>query len=172
MKLSIAQIVKIPGGVQPFELRARWEELPQRDSSVSFEGEILVQGEARNMSEGVIDVQGSIQGVYCAQCSRCLKDVPVELTIDFEERFARTEDQDGEISLYEGETLDLDDVIQDNILLSLPSWVLCSENCRGLCPTCGADRNITHCSCREEETGEENHPLSKLKALLNDDEEV
>ena len=47
-------------------------------------------------------------------------------------------------------TLDLDELLRADILLSLPSKILCKEDCKGLCSVCGADRNKQECHCEEK----------------------
>src|SRR5205814_8075012 len=55
---------------------------------------------------------------------------------------------DAEIGFYEGVGLELNDVLREFVLLALPMQRLCSENCKGICPECGQNRNQNECSCR------------------------
>ncbi len=59
---------------------------------------------------------------------------------------AITEDET-EIGYYEKSGLPLEDVVREQVLLTLPGRTLCREDCKGLCPHCGADRNATECTC-------------------------
>jgi uncharacterized protein len=52
-----------------------------------------------------------------------------------------------EIGYYQGDSLALEDVLREQVLLSLPLKTLCKPDCKGLCPRCGADRNRQPCSC-------------------------
>jgi len=52
---------------------------------------------------------------------------------------------------YEGDAVDLDELVREQILLALPSRRLCREECKGLCPTCGADLNAGRCACEQRE---------------------
>jgi len=56
-------------------------------------------------------------------------------------------DRDEEAYPLSGDELDLEPLARDAILLELPLAPLCSENCRGLCPACGANRNTDPCDC-------------------------
>ena len=62
------------------------------------------------------------------------------------------------------------DAVSDALLLELPYRFLCSENCQGICPVCGKNRNIAPCTCQEG--GERQNPFSALSELLTEDEEV
>ena len=56
--------------------------------------------------------------------------------------------EEAEMGFYEGDGLELNDVLREFVLLALPMQRLCSENCKGICPECGQNRNQNECSCR------------------------
>jgi uncharacterized protein len=71
-------------------------------------------------------------------------------------------DEEMEVDFIKGETIDLDDVIREQIYLSVPMKCVCKTTCRGLCPQCGANLNVAPCSCKSES----GHPaFSKLEKL-------
>ena len=73
-----------------------------------------------------------------------------------------------DLYLYEGKELDLTDMATDAATLALPMQWRCRPDCKGLCPVCGADRNLTSCSCRQD-SGKEN-PFAVLQQLMTEDE--
>jgi uncharacterized protein len=85
-------------------------------------------------------------------CSRCLS--PFEKTLSgqwtqvFTNRADRAEQE--EICFVEGDHIDLTPYVREAVLLEIPYAPVCREECRGLCPECGADRNWETCSCRTE----------------------
>jgi len=93
-------------------------------------------------------------------CARCLEPVQQDVKRDFdllyrplgadagreETPVAGTE---AEISYYEGEGLLLEDVLREQVLLAVPVKVICRQDCKGLCPQCGANLNFAKCSCSE-----------------------
>ncbi|WP_124727639.1 YceD family protein [Staphylospora marina] len=88
-------------------------------------------------------------------CSRCLQEFRVDLSGSWTEHFTDDpemagETEDGEIHPVEGETLNLDPFVREAVLLQLPYVPVCREDCKGLCPVCGADRNRNSCECRVE----------------------
>ena len=71
------------------------------------------------------------------------------------------------LAAYEGDAVDLDELVREQITLALPSRRLCREECKGLCPKCGADLNAAECSCERGEidpaaAAGDNRPLSVL----------
>ena len=97
-------------------------------------------------------------------CASCLTgfelDVPVIFNLTLKPRPASSgelpEDleltrEDLEECFYEGETIDLDEILREQLLLALPMYPRCQESCRGLCPVCGVNLNEQSCSCEREE---------------------
>jgi uncharacterized protein len=122
--------------------------------SVRLQGKVAPVGEGFTVS-GVVSTRGDLL------CSRCLSPVPWQGEEDFfvELRYP-PEGSDEEIELAEadlevvfidGDTLDLVDLAVEQVMLSLPMRVLCAPDCAGLCPTCGANRNLDpECGCQPE----------------------
>jgi uncharacterized protein len=54
---------------------------------------------------------------------------------------------DLDLSTFDGEGIDVDELVTEELLLAVPDQILCSENCKGICATCGVDRNLTECGC-------------------------
>jgi uncharacterized protein len=97
-------------------------------------------------------IEADISGKAKLQCSRCLKEVPQDFSFSIDEVFSISDeeiivdpDEDGE--WFAGSEADIDQMISDEIQLILPQSVLCREDCKGLCPVCGCDRNTTDCGC-------------------------
>jgi uncharacterized protein len=89
---------------------------------------------------------------------------PVELPIstEFTERFVRAvswaaadqhelREEDLNLAVFDGEAIELDDLVREELLLAVPVNVLCSEECQGLCAVCGIDRNLSNCECKSNE---------------------
>jgi uncharacterized protein len=114
------EVIGVPEGA-PIELDLRLESV--------VEG-VLVTGTARMEAVG--------------ECVRCLRDVTVPIEVDVQELFvhdASSEagyDDDEEVSLLQGDLVDLEPVIRDDVVLDLPFQPLCTPDCSGLCVTCGA----------------------------------
>ncbi len=128
--------------------------------AVNGRAELLV--EHRGPKEFVEDIRirAKLAGHFDLLCARCLTSVPTPLETSFDLIFrpggidaesgehAITEDET-EIGYYEKSGLPLEDVVREQVLLTLPGRALCQEACKGLCPQCGADRNAGDCGCGE-----------------------
>jgi uncharacterized protein len=131
-----------------------------RDLAATGRAEVL--HEHRGPKEIVADIRlkGSFRGTFQAPCARCVEPVEHELTEEFDLLFRPAEvDANGaehaittpetEIGYYENGGLTLEDVLREQVLLSLPAKTLCQPDCKGLCPRCGLNRNETACSCEQ-----------------------
>lgn len=134
----------------------------------------------------VLLLEGSITTSVVAPCSRCLVYYEEPLRVPVSEQFmleARPSGPGGRYSevviveedenpdahlLFEGMLFNLTELLRQNITLALPTQPLHDEDCQGLCPKCGKDRNEGPCDCQPEIS----HPaLAKLSALLEDNGE-
>lgn len=99
---------------------------------------------------------GHITGRVAGQCGRCLEEYEFVLEKDFSVVLvpkrvlpadAQLNEEDLDLSFYEGEQVDLSPLVQEQILLALPTRPLCRESCKGLCSQCGVDLNTQTCAC-------------------------
>lgn len=92
--------------------------------------------------EGVL-VTGTADVVVAGQCSRCLEPIDDAMQVDVQELFVYpdSEIKDEEAHRIDGELIDLEPVLRDAVVLDLPFQPLCSADCAGLCPECGANLN-------------------------------
>lgn len=114
---------------------------------------LRVDLEAAEVGEGVL-VRGEFEGTVEAECRRCLTQVPVKLRDRVDMLFesltgSETEELAGEVYPLpaRGDVLDVSEAFREQVLLRMPDYVLCSEECRGLCPQCGTDLNRATCDC-------------------------
>jgi len=127
--------------------------------------EVLAQGEVTTRME--------------LQCSRCLRNFPRDMDMSINVVYHPVEELRGEerhevredeldMGFYEDDELDIQDLVVEQILLNVPMKPLCSESCRGICPKCGADKNVNPCTCEQKETDPR---LAVLKKLLEEGKE-
>lgn len=111
----------------------------------------------------IVEVEGKIETVVRLSCSRCLKEFEMPLVTPFAVAYTRqlpeVIDEFGEeeielsaeesgLILFHGDEIDLRDGIQEEVVMALPLRPLCREDCKGLCPQCGADLNEGDCGCK------------------------
>ncbi len=94
--------------------------------------------------------RGKLETAVASACRRCL--APVLRPVDAEVDVLFTEDQEADdpsVYLLAPDTrqLDLSDAVREELILAAPDYVLCREDCRGLCPRCGKDLNDGPCQC-------------------------
>jgi uncharacterized protein len=91
--------------------------------------------------EGVL-VTGSARAGLSGECARCLEPISDQIEVTFQELFLYDDDQasseDDEVSMLEGDLLDLEPLLRDAVVLALPFQPLCRDDCPGLCVECGA----------------------------------
>ena len=103
-------------------------------------------------------LEGTVRTVLELPCSRCLEPyrLPVDAAIDLRylpvtERSSDDEkevaEEDVDISFYEDDQIDLSELLREQFYLALPMKPLCRDDCRGLCPQCGVNRNTGTCDC-------------------------
>ena len=133
------------------DLSERWSLAGEAETSGS--AELLDRDGART-----VRVRGRIKALIEYACDLCLKDLQLRFDSKFELFFypvemieeggeAAISREQTEVGFYAGEGVDLADVVREQLLLWLPVRSVCSASCKGLCPTCGIDRNTGQCNC-------------------------
>lgn len=167
MFISVSDALKNPGQSYPLQAETAISDLEVMGDPLSFEN-IVVKGEIIG-AEDSVNVIADITAVAHTRCSRCLGDMTLPVTASVNENFVRTPDPE-DPDQYEllGYQIDLDPLVKDALLLEIPIRFLCSEDCKGLCPVCGVNRNLVSCTCHEGV--EKENPFSALKVMFNNEE--
>ena len=112
-----------------------------------------MSGKIVNMAS-YIEFTTAIEYSYSTVCSRCLKKLERNMRLDLSFPVAVSLENDNEADEYiipQNGKIDLQEICAENFLLNLPIRELCSEDCKGLCPRCGADLNVSECSCPKKD---------------------
>ena len=148
--------------------------LDLEDEQVRLVSPARLEGRARRKGEEV-RLSGKITAEVEIDCDRCLTPTRAPLEVEFDTSFIPSEvaagapenvellAEDMGLAAYEGGEVDLDELVREQILLALPTRRLCREECRGLCPHCGADLNAGDCSCERGEVDPRWAALADLK---------
>ncbi len=122
--------------------------------SVTFPRPARVAVELRRVERGV-QIDGAIEADVAGSCDRCLDEVVVPIHVDVDERFdppSGSSDPFGDNNVLSGTDLDIGDLVRQLVTAALPFGLVCSEDCRGLCATCGQSKNAGGgCDCPEME---------------------
>ncbi len=154
-------LVRMPPDGLVFKHQYKAGELDIRDYDFILQEPPLVSG---RVDRAGLDmrVRGEVRAKLSATCDRCLNEVAIPVGIPFDLLYApgdpgaghtgehELHDRDLDFAVYENDQINLDDLVLEQLELSLPGRVLCREDCRGLCPQCGADLNVEQCNCKPE----------------------
>lgn len=139
IKFSVSRVEKEPVFLEGSESPEFWA-LPEDDP---YTGVSPVEYSLTVKSvSGSILVSGTVSGKVAASCGRCLQEFELEILNDDIELYYAKED-------IREEEMDISDDIRDELLIGLPMNPLCKDECLGLCPVCGIDRNKKKCSCAQ-----------------------
>ncbi|MGI5895252.1 MAG: YceD family protein [Candidatus Merdivicinus sp.] len=123
---------------------------------------------------------GVVRLVFCVKfsldlvCDRCLEPFTREENLTFSHILVQkleSEEEDEDYILCPGGELDLDELVRTDVLLELPTKVLCREDCKGLCGQCGQNLNFGSCKCEKKEIDPRLAVLSQLLDSMKEDSE-
>jgi uncharacterized protein len=181
MEFKVSELEKDP---IEFDLRlapgaVEYGEELEQNGPLATSGRAEVLHEHRGPKEIVADIRlkGSYAGAFKVPCARCVDPVDISLAAEFDLIFrpvgADSESsersisaQETEIGYYQGDSLLLEDVLREQVLLSLPVRTLCKPDCKGLCPRCGKNRNLEACSCEEASSDPRWEALAGLRGRM------
>lgn len=172
-KLSV-QLTEIPEEGLDLADEVQPDELGLLPEEAQVSGPLSLSARVTNVGDHVY-VDGVIDGTFVRECVRCLKTYEAYTEAPFtaayqlsdptvrsrgratkdrhqesdEERGLETSDQEEDVYVCTGDRAELAEMLREHIILSTPMQPLCHEECRGLCPVCGRDRNEEACSCIE-----------------------
>jgi len=158
MRIDVAELKLERGAVMEFACSEHLPPLDFAGEKIPFATPVQVTGQVVNTGYAFL-VSGTVDTVLQVPCSRCLEIFAYPLGTDFTALFreesvppaAADEDTAVEAYPFSGDSIDLTDIVQESIVLAVPMKPVCREDCRGLCPQCGQNRNTGECTCQEEQ---------------------
>ncbi len=143
LRVNAVELLRQPGAVRPVEVLI--EAGPIDADHERLDGDIHVDLRLEALNDG-IKVTGTVTAAWSTVCRRCLTDVSGEAVGVIDELY-QIHPLDPDAYVIEDGQLDLVPLVRETVLLELDLERLCREDCAGLCPNCGVDRNVTSCSC-------------------------
>jgi uncharacterized protein len=178
MALPVLHLNEIPNEGLSLSCDVHADDLALGPEDVRIPGGLVMSVNAVKAGT-TVHVTGTLSGTAHRQCVRCLKEYDDALWIpvvgeyhsetdpkarpagrESSERSDEDTDDDGYV--YEGEEIELADMLREHVILAAPMQPLCHDECLGLCPVCGQDLNVRRCECREEQI---QSPFAVLKQL-------
>ena len=137
IRINVAEIKKRLVGSKEFSYELTPDELGITEADLKITAPVVLKGMVENAGD-VILLKAEAATEIERTCGRCLK--------VYTEK-AGAENIENDAFIYESDLLDITEPVRESLLLAVPLQALCREDCRGLCPVCGADRNEGDCGC-------------------------
>ena len=169
------ELVNLEHGRADFAHEYQPDELGPFDELVSLIQPVTVTGTVRLAGREVF-VNGDVKTRVAVECDRCLKQVELPVAGEFELEYvtrptyesseaAELTEDELSVSVFDGDSIDVDEIVKEQILLAVPTRTLCRPDCKGICPNCGINKNTGDCAC---ETKEVDPRWAALKNLTSD----
>ena len=146
MMLDLSPVINYEGKVLTVEKEI---DFGAADTGFEFLKPVRVLGQVVNIG-GRLELSATVSTKFLCTCDRCCGEFERDFECSFEEilkkESERTDDSLDAV-YFEGNSVDLGELVLNNIIVSFPSKLLCREDCRGLCPKCGKDLNQGECDC-------------------------
>jgi len=167
------ELENMEGGKSDFTHVYQPDELNPVDERVRLTGPASVKGKVR-LSGNEVFVNGHIDARAQVECDRCLQPVEAPVTADFALEYipgseyassevAELTEAEMSVSVFDGQAIDVDEIVKEQILLAVPTRMLCREECKGICPECGIDKNKGECQCVTDDIDPRWAALKNLK---------
>ena len=164
IKINVAEIRRHLTGKKLLQFDAEPEELDITETELPIAGKVRIDGEISNVGD-VLLLQARVSARVNRMCSRCLKEFTADSVAEVVEKYypSGSPGVENDAYVYEADIVDITEPLRESLLLAEPLRVLCKEDCLGICPVCGADRNVHPCSC---DTGTIDPRLAALKQFI------
>jgi uncharacterized protein len=183
----LLDLSRLRGGIERVDRRIEPAAFDSATGDFKVVSPATLTGEVRKDGQKV-RLQGKLTATLEVACSRCLEplNVPIDLALDLlflpatpaagtahgrAVAHGKDDEDDGDpvadddlgVSYYKDDVLDLGDIVREQFYLVLPMKPLCRNDCRGLCPVCGINRNRETCTCRADWVDPRLEPLKNLR---------
>ena len=135
--LQVHDLIHKAGSLRRIELNfPAPEALDNAIAAVPTGSQIEIDGRLESVHEGIL-VTANVQAEAKTECSRCLEPLELDVDVEFQELFAYSLTDEDDLVITD-DSIDLEQVVRDAVVLSLPFQPICSSDCEGLCVECGA----------------------------------
>lgn len=155
------ELARLEDGRGEFGHQYQAGELSLDDERIKITAEPEVTGAIRQDGSRV-KLSGQVKGGLGVECDRCLKPVHLAVNSSFrldyvtakdyqQQQAVELEAEDLDLAVFDGEAIDVDALVAEELFLAIPDHVLCKNDCLGICAVCGVDRNSADCNCESAE---------------------
>ncbi len=166
MQIDLTKVLHCEGSVMKLDKEVPLDDMNYGGQEYHFTKPAAVLGEIRNLGS-VLELTATVNCEFVTNCDRCLKPITEHQSFELNEKLVRDENTTSyeDVCIFTGYTLDLTDIVLKSFLLNTSLKYLCTEDCKGLCPVCGADLNAGDCGCEVHEID----PRLAVLAAFKDD---
>lgn len=161
-ELAHGRAVETRGELKQDDPALEGTEIPLREP-------VTIDGRLQSIGEGRFYWQGTARTVVAGECRRCLTPVTTPLKLDIGALFTQDPDAQDDPDSYalapDATEIDVTPAVREELVLAAPRYMVCREDCKGLCPQCGKDWNTDSCDC-EPVIDARWQPLKALKDKL------
>lgn len=143
---GVTKLLRDPAIVKQLDMQGQISEIFVTSSWIADNEIINLEGVAESVHEGIL-VKANISTKWLGECVRCLSPASGDLKVSVIELFEEKAEPEGDTYPFDGDVVDLSEMIKDNLVLELPLVPLCNKDCRGLCQHCGQNLNLASCDC-------------------------
>ena len=160
--VHVTPLLRAPGSRREEHVRGPVEGAIGSASIVPVDEDVAADLVLESLNGGAVMAAGTIDSPWAGECVRCLGPAGGRLSLAVREIYEPGSDAEETYPLH-GDQIDLEPLVRDAVLLELPLAPLCADDCQGLCPVCGVNRNQTSCTCAAEARDPRWSALDQLK---------
>ena len=146
---GVTKLLRDPAIVRQLDMQGQIPEIFVTSSWIADTEIIKLEGLAESVHEGIL-VKANISTKWLGECVRCLLPASGDLKVSVIELFEEKADPEGDTYPFDGDVVDLSEMVKDNLVLELPLVPLCKKDCQGLCQHCGQNLNLGSCECDDK----------------------
>ncbi len=178
MRIDISTIKDIKGASVEVELEGPLDPMAIAGTTLTPVTPVYVVAKATCTGHSAILVQGKAKAKLQAECHRCLEKFMFDVETEFQEQYCKASygpspgpaSEQDDVLTYNGDFVDISKEVNSLLALSLPIQLVCSSECKGLCPVCGKNLNDGECACPDEVGDIRLAPLRELYRSQDKDE--
>lgn len=179
MRIDVSTIRDVKGASIEVELEEPFNSVAIAGTTLKPVTPVHVVAKATCTGHNAILVQGKAGARFQAECHRCLKEFRFNAETEFQEQYHKAshgsvewrECEQDEVLTYSGDIIDISEEVYSLLTLSIPIQLICSRECKGLCPVCGKNLNDGECACPDETGDMRLAPIAQLYRSLNSKDE-
>lgn len=165
MLVNVAELLRRPGSDKRLDVELPAAELHLDEARIRPDAPVTIVATLESMTDGIV-VQARVRVPWHDTCRRCLVELDEVAEVAVQELYQVAVTAEDAFPII-GEQIDLTEMVRASVLLELPLAPLCRDECAGICPVCGTNRNEQACGCSTTVVDDRWSALDALREQLN-----